>query len=247
MTDRAAPGLRPILPVLLPALLAPPALALAVAIGGQAGLPILATAAVYPLMAHLVLRGRVAAAVVAVLLWALTLSASIIALSALSPGSAAGLVFHGAAYRDEMFRYIREGYGRESDPALFVPQHLLHLAGFVVLSLISGGLLGILMGAILVGYMSYYVGALVGAGGAPLTAWLLGWPPWAILRMVAFVMLGVALSRPLLLAMSRRQASFGDWRSLYVAAAALLLSDVVLKALLAPAWAGLLRPCLGAP
>lgn len=244
----AAAARRPaVLSVLLPACLAPFAVALTVVTGGRAVLPILATAAVYPVMAYLVMRGRVAAAVTATLLWVLTLSISIITLSALDPESAAAIVINGPAYRDEMFRFIREGYGRESDPALYVPQHLLHLAAFVVLTVVSGGLLGILLGAVLVGYMSFYVGALAAAGGAPLTACLLGWPPWAVLRVIAFVILGVALSRPVLLAVSRRQVAFAGWRSMYLAAGLLLLSDVLLKGLLAPAWAVLLRPCLGAP
>jgi len=111
--------------------------------------------------------------------------------------------------------------------------------------------------------MSFYVGCLAGAGGSPVTALFLGWPPWAILRVVAFVILGIALSDPLLDVFRRRlrgragrssgasgawllATAVRPWRSWYLAAGILLGADAGLKYLLAPTWAGLLRPCLGA-
>jgi hypothetical protein len=232
----------------LPALLAP--LAVAMARAGQIRflLPILATLAVYPVIAALLLRGRRVAAAAATLLWAASLSASIIAATRHDPASMARVVPNGPEYRDEMFEFIRSGAGRESDPALFVPQHLLHLTAFGVLAAGSGGLFGIALGSVLVGYMSYYVGALAAAGGAPGTALLFGWAPWAILRVAGFVIVGLGLSEPLLFAASIRMggeaAPRAAYRSWYITAAVLLGGDMLLKLLLAPAWAALLRPCL---
>ena len=211
-------------------------------------LPILATLCVYPFMASLIARGRRPAATLAALLWAASLSAAIIAATRRDPAMMGGIVLHGPAYRDEMFAFVRSGAGRESDPFQFVPQHLLHLLVFASLSIVSGGALGILLGAVLVGYMSYYVGSLAAAGGAPATALLYGWPPYAILRVVAFVILGVCLSEPLLLRLRRRSTgspSPAARRPYYLAAALLLLADLIIKWLCAPAWAALLRPCLG--
>jgi hypothetical protein len=171
------------------------------------------------------------------------------------------LVLHGPAYRDEMFEFIRTGTGAESDPARFVPMHLRHLALFVLLALPTGGLLALAMGAALVGYMSYYVGALVAACPGSLLPWVAGWPPWAIARVLAFVLIGVILAEPLL-AVTRRQTGapaaavrrgFVDAggprfaRRAGLVAVLLLAIDLVLKAWLAPAWAGLLRGCLSAP
>jgi hypothetical protein len=246
----------------LPALLAPVAVILARNAGSPVLLPLLATLTIYPVLALLVLRERRRAAAVATLLWAASLSVSVIAWTARDPGGMETVVLNGAAYRDEMFAFIRSGEGRESDPARFLPQHLLHLGAFCLLAWVSAGLFGIVLGALLLGYMSYYVGALAAAGGAPAAALAFGWPPWAVLRVVAFVLLGVALSEPLLLAIRRRvQGAAGplpglpgggaargvarrSWRPWYVAAAALLAADALLKLLLAPAWATLLRPCL---
>jgi len=245
---------------ILPALVAPVAVLLARAAGSRFILPALATLAVYPTLAALLLQGRRRAAAVATLLWAASLSAGVIASAVRDPGGTEAVVLNGAAYRDEMFAFIRTGSGTEGDPSRFLPRHLLHLVAFCALSAGSGGLLGIALGAVLVGYMSYYVGSLAAAGGAPALA--LGWPPWAILRVIAFVLLGIALSEPLLLAIDRRargrpgpqdaanraistQTGRPSWRSWYIAAAVLLVADAALKALLAPAWAALLRPCLG--
>jgi len=229
---------------LLPAVLAPFAVAAATLLGGRAALPILATVAVYPIMASFVVRGRQDAAAGAVLLWAAALSASVIVLSARNPERAGTLIIHGPAYRDEMFAFIRTGRGREGDPARYLPQHAAHLAAFTALSALSGGLLGIALGAVLVAFMSYYVGALAAAGGAPWLAFVLGWPPYALIRVVAYVLLGVALSRPLLAVVGRLSIPFARRRAFYLAAAGLLLIDAALKGLLAPIWAGLLRPCL---
>jgi hypothetical protein len=237
--------------LLAPALLAPLALYLARAAGGAVLLPVLATAAIHPFMAFLILRGRRAAAVAAALLWAAALSAAIIAASASDPEGLAPVVAGGMAYREEMFAFLATGEGREADPGRFVPQHALHLLLFGVLTVVSGGLLGLALGAVLVGYMSFYVGSLAAAGGAPALAYLCGWPPWAILRVAAFVLLGVVLSEPLLRAAARRTGRTppppARARRLVITAAALLVADVLLKTLLARSWAGVLRRCLPAP
>lgn len=230
--------------LLLPPLLAPLAVLLALPLGGRIALPALATAAVYPFMARLVLRGRPGRAAAATLLWAASLSASLIAVSARHPETVGAVVLRGPEYRAEMFAFVRQGTGRESDPRRFLPEHALHLCAFAALAMASGGLFGILMGSILISYMSYYVGSLAAAGGAPWTACLLGWPPYAILRVAAYVLLGVALSRPLLAALARRPLPLPGARLWYLGSLVLLIADVVLKWLLAPLWAAILRPCL---
>jgi len=239
------PGARPtrlLVWVLLPAMLAPLAALLGVASGSPVLLPILAAACVYPSFALLLVRERRGASIAAALLWALSLSAAVVVLTHRDPARTGRAVLNGVAYRDEMLAYVRSGTGREVDPARFVPQHLLHLAGFAALTLVSGGLLGLVLGAILVAFMSYYVGSLT-LGAAPLRGALLGWPPWAVLRVAAFVLLGTVLARPLIARATGRRLAGGD-RPLLVAAAALLVLDVLLKAILAPAWAAILRPCL---
>jgi hypothetical protein len=226
-----------------PAILAPPAVGLALLLGHPLVLPLAATAAIWPFFASLLAAGRRGGAVAAALLWAASLSATLIAVTARDPGRVAPIVLRGASYRDEMFSYVATGVGTESTPRLFVPQHLLHAGLFSAATLLSAGVLGLMMGEVLVAYMSYYVGALA-SGPAPWTGALLGWPPWAVLRVVAFVLLGSVLSRPLLGLVLRRRVPHPPDRPVVAAALVLLLADLVLKAALATTWAAILRPCL---
>lgn len=245
----------------VPAILAPAAVALARATGGPFVLPIAATLVAWPVLAILVARGRRAAAAGAVLAWAATLSATLIVMTAPAPAGMDPMVLNGPAYRDEMFGFIRTGAGREADPGQFVPQHLLHVTAFALLAVLSGGLLGIAMGAALVGYMSFYVGSLAAACPGSLLPYVAGWPPWAILRVAGFVLIGVVLAEPAIAALHRRAGGPSTAKSRWWVdprgprfarralglAFGLLLADIAMKTWLAPHWARLLRECLSAP
>ena len=134
-----------------------------------------------------------------------------------------------------MFAWIHTGMGTEGSPRLFLPQHALHLAAFVVLSLLTGSALSIAMGAVLMNYMAFYVASLGRAGTPPWAVLLLGWQPWALCRVAAFTVLGVVLAQP----MVRRTVSEPpppSWRPWVLLAAVLLVTDAILKASLAPTW-----------
>jgi hypothetical protein len=154
------------------------------------------------------------------------------------------LILHGPEYRDEMFTWIRTGIGSEGSPRLFVPQHALHLAAFVVLCLVTASALSITMGAVLMNYMGFYVASLARAGVPLWAVVLLGWQPWAIARVAAFSVLGVVLAQPLLRRLTGGVAPLRVSRPLLIAAAVLLLADVALKAVLAPTWGLALRRVL---
>ena len=196
--------------------------------------------------AYLVLsrRGPRVEVVVFLLLWAAVLSGSQIALVATFPARAAAVVPHGPAYWDEMRPYLLTGIGKESDPSRFVPEHLLHLGAFLVLAAASGGLLALVLGAYLLGYMSYYVGQVVLLSDRPLAGAILGWHPWSLFRVAAFVVLGVSLARLLL----DRPGPARWWREERGALAIGMLlwfTDLAMKVLLSPYWAGILRSTAG--
>ncbi len=171
--------------------------------------------------------------------WAVLLSAGVILLVLFGPEAARGGILHGEDYRREMFGWISTGLAPENDPRIFIPQHLLHLAVFVLLTWVSGGYLGLVLGAFLVAYMSFFVGSYAAASGHPLLGSLLAWVPWSVVRVAAFVLLGALFARPL---PARRLWPFERWEVRLMALAfAGLLVDIVVKALFAPSYGVFLR------
>jgi len=218
---------------------------LGLAIGSRWLLPVLNTAPAYVAMVLLLRRGQRDRAVVAMLVWAGCLALCGTLFFRFWPGPVDALVFHGPEYRDEMFHWIRTGQGREGHLSQFLPQHLLHLALFVVLSLATASAVSILAGAVLMNYMDFYVASLGRAGTPPWATILLGWQPWAICRVAAFCILGVVLAEPLLARLQgRRFPGFAPARRWLAVAAVGIVADWVLKAALAPAWGSWLRALL---
>ncbi len=180
-------------------------------------------------------EGRRSEAVRLMLGWALALAVFGPIAMAVAPEAAEASIFRGAEYRDEMTVWLATGEGAEGDIRLFLPIHLQRLALFVPLSLVSGGALGILMGAVMVNFMDFFVASYAAAASGVPAA--LAWFPWALCRVAAFVILGVILAEPLVRRLGKVTAPLqpGRGRLLYVAGG-LLIADVVLKAALAPMW-----------
>lgn len=171
--------------------------------------------------------------------WAGLLSLGVVLLVYLAPEAAARGIVFGEPYREEMFGWVATGAGREATPAQFVPQHLLHLGVFVLLTWVSGGYLGLVLGAFLVAYMSYFVGSYAVAVDALVLGPVVAWVPWSVLRVAAFVLLGVVFARPLLI---RRPWPFGRRETVLLGLALSgIVGDLVIKALAAPAYGLLLR------
>lgn len=207
-------------------------------------LPVLNAAPAYAAMVVLLGRGDQRQAVITMLAWAAALGVAGTITFVLWPWPPDALVLNGPAYRDEMFDWIRTGTGREGSPRHFIPQHALHLAAFVVLSLATAGALSVAMGAALMNYMDFYVASLARAGAPSWAVVLLGWQPWAIARVAAFSVLGVVLAQPLLRRLRPTSTPPPRVKPLVIAAGAALIADVALKTWLAPVWGSWLRSVL---
>ncbi len=211
----------------------------AIPAAGRWALPLLAPLTVYPAFAARVRRADYEGAWQFGVAWAVLLSCGVIALVELWPTAAAAGVLHGEPYRDEMFGWIVSGRAPENDWRQFLPIHLEHLGIFLVLAAVSGGYLGLVLGAALVDYMSYFVGCYAVASRHPLLGAVAAWVPWSVLRVFAFVLLGALVSRPVLVRRwwpgGRREAR------LAVLAAAGLVADLLVKAALAPSYGVWLR------
>jgi hypothetical protein len=191
-------------------------------------------------------QGRPARGAFRMLAWALLVSLTVIAISLSAPGTAERGVIRGAAYRDEMFSWIRTGIGAESDPSRFLPEHALHYAAVLGLSFATAGTAGLLLGTVLLNYMNFYVGSLIHASGTPVAAILVGWPPWSVLRVAGFI-LGAVAATHLVLGRVLRRVPWdprGATRMI-LASLGLVLADAAVKAVLAPHWRILLARALG--
>jgi hypothetical protein len=202
-------------------------------------LPILNALPAYAVLVNRLRRGERGGAVRAMLWWAVAVALTATVLFIWWPQPVAPVVYHGAAYKAEMFQWIRTGRGAEGSIRLFLPQHLLHLGAFVVLGLLTASVGAIVLGAALMNYMAYYVAALAKAGVPPWAVALLGWQPWAIARIAAFCTLGVLMAEPLLFRLfpGARVRMKRTGRGAYVVAAISgILADWFLKATLAATW-----------
>jgi hypothetical protein len=219
------------LTLLLPLLTAVP--------GGSWALPLVAPLTLWPAFRERVRAQDYLGAWTLGMAWALLLSAGVILLVLWWPEAARAGILHGEAYRQEMFGWVRTGVAPENSPRLFIPQHLLHLGVFLLLTWASGGYLGLVLGAFLVAYMSYFVGSYAAASGHPFLGAILAWVPWSVVRVCSFVLLGALFSRPLL---ARRLWPFERWEVRLMALAfAGLLVDILVKAFFAPSYGLFLR------
>jgi hypothetical protein len=196
-------------------------------------LPVVAAALVAPAFLAYVGAERHGAAWSAAMAWAALFSASVITLVWVSP-ELLPRILYAEPYRQEMFGWIATGVGKENDPRRWLPEHALHLAGFLVLARFTAGLGGLVLGAGLVAYMSAFVGAYAAAAGQPLLGAVVAWVPWSVVRVAAFVALGVACAAP---AFTGRGWRFdARERRLFALGFAGIATDVLLKATLAPAY-----------
>ncbi len=230
--------MKPGIPILL--LLTPLTVLLALipGIGGWA-LALLAPLTLYPFFAERVKARDYVGAWRLGALWAVLLSAGVILLVFLFPEGAARGIFHGEAYRTEMFGWIATGEGKENDWHRFLPEHLLHLAVFIVLCWASAGYLGLVLGALLTAYMSYFVGSYAAASGHPFLGSVAAWVPWSVIRVCAFVLFGALFACPLL---TRKVWPFErlEFRLMALAAAG-IVTDIVMKILIARTYGLFLR------
>ncbi len=116
-------------------------------------------------------------------------SALAIGLAWSDPAGASAIMPDGEGYWNAQRLWITTGVDPEYDPWNWAPAHLHLLVGIVVLSFVSFGLAALAQGVYEVDLMNYYVGNLLARSSDPVTALLLGWHPWSVLRGLCYVVL----------------------------------------------------------
>src|SRR5262245_4370723 len=217
----------------------------AVLIGIPLLAPFLNVVPAFPFMVASLRRGRVGEAIWRMLVWAAALGVCSTVISYFWTAEAGRFFLHGEAYRREMFEFVRTGVGAEGNIRLFLPLHVRDAAAFSILAILSGSALAMPLGAGLMNYMGYYVGALGAASAHPWKAMLLAWVPWALIRVASFVTLGVVLAGPALRRLLGFEYRLGDQRRWIALGLAGLVTDIVLKWALAPSWREMIRAAAG--
>jgi hypothetical protein len=208
---------------------------------GKYLLPLVQALIAFPPFLFLVARQRWSRAFLAMTLWALLGTFSVGIASYFWPAHMESTILNGPEYQGEMFNWIETGVGPEGDIQQFLPQHLLHFGVFSLLTFLSAGLLGLVMGSVLVNYMSFYVGTLLLQAEQFWAVLLMGWPPWAILRVLAFILAAVFLAALTFRYVSSVKMDIGGAKRCMAVAVALLALDILLKWSLAPIWRSLLK------
>lgn len=198
-------------------------------------IPIFCAIPAYISLLVLIKRREKKAAVCFMLIWAFLLAVSMTYLIYMNPSIAKNKILYGEQYAKEMINWAKTGIGKESSPQSFIPFHFLELVIFTALSLFSGSLLSIIMGNFLMNYMSYYVAFLAKEGKTPLLL-ILGWHPWAIVRIIAFVIFGVIFSEFLLSKIFHFNFSLRESSAYIKIAISLWIIHLVMKITLASHW-----------
>jgi len=215
------------------------------ALGSRILLPILTCWHAYILMIYLLKSERRREAVIYMLIWALMLGVIMTLICFYYPERGGEVIIKGLSYAEEMFRWIITGEGVEGSPAQFIPEHIMHLTVLAALSLLTMSSLSILFGTVLMNYMAYYVARLMLATDNPIITFLVGWHFWSLFRIAGFVMLGVVLAEFLAHGIFKYRWKVSDIKSYLIAAAVLLLADIICKAIFAPAVGELLKSMMG--
>lgn len=132
----------------------------------------------------------------AVLLWTLLQTMLVLFASFRFPDRMEQLILSSDSYSASMFRWIETGILPEGNSHQVIRAHIQHAALYCALAVMSGNIVSLIFGCILLNYMNYYVSQLARRCKQPWKAVLLGWSPWSIVRVLAFLWLGIVLGVP---------------------------------------------------
>jgi hypothetical protein len=205
--------------------------------------PVICILPAYPVMVYALKIGRRNIAILLMVLWALLLGMSMTVWIYKYPETAKYSILNGEKYKKEMIEWVLTGVGKEGNPMQFIPVHIVELVAFIILSLLSGSIVSILMGVVLINYMAYYVAHLAAMGHSS-AFFVLGWHPWSVLRIIAYILMGVILSEPFISRIFHYKYQFTQARKLLKIALCLWVLDMIVKALFASTWREILQSLL---
>ena len=148
-------------------------------------------------------------------------------------------IWRAESYTESMFRWIETGVLPEGSAGFVILFHLRQTILYCALALISANFLSLVLGSALLNYMNYYVAQLALRSRKPLTAFVLGWNPWSVIRVISFLWLGTVFGILVSSNIFILHYKF-NWFWL-VPGIAGVIADVVLKIVGSPSWRLILK------
>lgn len=209
--------------------------------------PILGAAVAYPVFLYWIYHQQYGNAAVSMLLWAVFQSLAVGMGAFWFPDMAAETILSGPTYTASMFHWIQTGEGAPGAIHLFLPIHLRHYLIFCGLCCLTVSSTALLFGTWLLNYMNFYVAQLVRASVHPWVAIIVGWPPWSMLRVIGFILTGIALAVVGLNLIARilRHPFKQSFPKPYLwIGLGFVIADIAVKATLTPLWRQVLHYAL---
>ena len=172
--------------------------------------------------------------------WAALLSVSVGWLVLKNPAKASDLVWRSREYTQSMFHWIDSGKLPEGSGPAVVLFHVKQTLIYCLLALFSANFLALVLGSALLNYMNFYVLSLYRERSSSAKVLLMAWNPWSVIRVLAFLYLGIVVSTPSLwlLIPVPWTLSFVLFLPGFIG----IVLDVVLKLSLSRSWSTKLRP-----
>jgi len=213
--------------------------ALGVAAGNRWLLPALDVAAILPAWWWARRERSVQATAFILLFWAFWKAVALAFMTTLLPTRAAAAVAFGPRFADQTLTWLRTG---ELAPALGPWLVLKAAAAVFALSLVTGGIGGLVAAAVLLNCQAYVLGLLFTRTVAPVKVLALGWPLWYIFLALGLVNLLLAASEPLAGRMARRPFRPAETRDAFFVAVLMCVAAYLALTYLAPWYQEVLGP-----
>lgn len=174
--------------------------------------------------------------------WTLILSAGVVWLTMRQPERMAQLIWRSREYTESMLRWIQTGELPEGSAGSVVWVHLKQTLIYCLFALISANFLSLMLGSALLGYMNFYVASVAMRSTNRSELLWMAWNPWSVVRVLAFLYLGIVVSTPALWFLIPV-----PWRLsvlLFMPGVIGIVADIILKLTLSKRWSARLRTAI---
>jgi hypothetical protein len=204
-------------------------------------LPAADAVAVLPAFAWALARRRLQTAALLLVLWVICKAVAVAFWTVLLPSRAASAVAFGPGFAEGMFIWLQSGADL-ADVGAGVSFRLVETLAVAGGALLTGGVGGLVVAAVLLNCQAYYVGLLLARSVEPWRVLAFGWPLWEIFRALGLVNLLLAAAEPLASRLSRRRFRAVEMRDALLVGLLMLAAAFVSQIYLGPVWRDALAP-----